>query len=74
MSAILQKIIAFFMAIGTFFAGLFGMDKPIDIYARYDLPAYTAGIRKGTYESEGGTVIARYEITKERISTTILRR
>ena len=66
MTALFQKIIAFFMAISTFFAGLFGLDKPIDIYAQFDLPVLTAGIRKGTYESEGGTVIARYELTKEK--------
>ena len=66
MTAVLQKIIALFMAIGTFFAGLFGLDKPIDIYTQYDLPAFYAGIHKGTYESEGGTVIARYELTKEK--------
>ena len=66
MQAFFQEIIAFFMAVGTFLAGLFGLNKPIDVYGRYDLPAFTAGIHKGTYESEGGTVIARYEQTGEK--------
>ena len=65
MSVLLQKIIAFFMAIGTFFAGLFGLPKPVDVFGTYDLPVFTAGIRKGVYESAGGTQIARYERVKE---------
>ena len=43
MSVFFQKILALFMAVGTFFAGLFGLDKPIDIYSQYDLPAFSAG-------------------------------
>ena len=66
MTALLQKIIAFFMAIGTFFAGLFGLPKPVDVFGTYDLPVFTAGIRKGAYESAGGTLIARYELVKEK--------
>ena len=66
MTALLQKIIAFFMAIGTFFAGLFGLPKPVDVFGTYDLPVFTAGVRKGSYESAGGTLIARYELVKEK--------
>ena len=66
MQAFFQKIVAFFMAIAAFFAGLFGfnLNRP-DITERYELPAFSAGRYKGTYESSDGTLIARYEKTKE---------
>ena len=65
MQAFFQKILAFFMAVGTFFAGLFGLPKPIDVYGQYGLPAFTSLRHTGSYESAGGTLIARYEKTKE---------
>ena len=69
MKAFFQKIVAFFMSVAAFFAGLFGLHKPtqevIDMYARYDLPAFTAGERAGVWESSGGTTIGRYENTAE---------
>ncbi len=61
MRIIIIKLIAFFLSIGTFFGSTFGLNKDrIDIYERFSIPAFSAGILKGTYESSDGTVIARY--------------
>ena len=70
MQILWQKIVAFFMAVAAFFSGLFGWNKkpepaPIIMAERYDVPECNAGKHKGTYESSGGTVIARYENTTE---------
>ena len=66
MRIIIIKIIAFFLSVGTFFGGLFGQNKNrIDIFERFSIPEFTAGIPQGTYESSDGTVIARYTWTAE---------
>ena len=66
MKALMIKIISFILTTVSFFSGLFGLNKDkIDIFERFSLPAFTAGILKGSYLSSGGTVIARYEWTEE---------
>lgn len=64
MRVFLIRIIAFFLSLYTSCVGLFGV-HPINIYERFELPVFAGGVRKGTYESSGGTVIARYEWTAE---------
>lgn len=65
MKTFLIRSAAFFISVCSFFAGLFGLNKT-DIFARFDLPEYSGGILKGTYESSGGTVIARYKWAAQR--------
>ena len=64
MRLFLIRIIAILVSASTCFTGLFGLGG-IDVFKRYDLPAFTNGIRRGTYESSGETVIARYAWTAE---------
>ena len=64
MRTILIRIIALLMSVYMSCIGLFGV-KQIDIWERFDLPAFSDGVRQGTYESSGGTTIARFAWTAE---------
>lgn len=79
LAEIWQKIVAFFMSIAAFFAGLFGINSnsgetlavtttAAEIEAameNYDYPAFAGKEHTGTYVSSGDTVIDRWEHTTE---------
>ena len=66
MIAYFQKLAAFFAAVAAFLSVLFGAGgEGFRLQRkRYGLPAFSAGIPQGTFESADGTLIARYEYTR----------
>ena len=62
MRRVLIRFISLILSAILSLAGLFGLNRP-DLFARYGLPSFADGIHRGTYESAGGTLIARYAWT-----------